>query len=501
MPISFSRIPASLRTPLFWAEVDASQAGYLAQSQPACLLGHMSTGTADEERPYLVSSAAQAALLFGPGSMLADMVRVFRLNDPTGELYAVAVPEATGTKAVGTVTFAGDPTVAGLVAISIGGTRYAIAVSAASTPTTLAQALEDAVTADPLACCTAEAAAGQVTLTARHPGVLGNTVLLALNARGVTSGEVLPDGLTCVLVPFATGTGDPDVADSLTALADIEYDFVACPWSDDGTTDAIRDAYNDAAGRWSWQVQLYGGVYSARAGTAAELVTFAASLNDPHLSILGVPAGTPSPAWKVAAAYCGLAAVAFRADPARPLQTLPLVGIDAAPRGARWSVADRNTLLYHGIATTVAGADDVVRVDREVTTYQTGPAGQADPSYLDATTCATLQWIIRRLRNAILTKFPRMKLANDGTHFGIGNAIVTPSIIRGELVAQYSEMESLGMVENIDAFKKFLIVERDVTDPNRVNVLLPPDLVNQLRVFAALVQFRLQFSTATAVAA
>jgi phage tail sheath gpL-like len=38
-------------------------------------------------------------------------------------------------------------------------------------------------------------------------------------------------------------------------------------------------------------------------------------------------------------------------------------------------------------------------------------------------------------------------------------------------------------------------VERDVVDPNRVNVLLPPDLVNQLRIFAALVQFRLQFST------
>ena len=41
--------------------------------------------------------------------------------------------------------------------------------------------------------------------------------------------------------------------------------------------------------------------------------------------------------------------------------------------------------------------------------------------------------------------------------------------------------------------KNFLLVERDPNDPNRVNVLYPPDLINQLRIFAVLAQFRLQF--------
>jgi phage tail sheath gpL-like len=54
-------------------------------------------------------------------------------------------------------------------------------------------------------------------------------------------------------------------------------------------------------------------------------------------------------------------------------------------------------------------------------------------------------------------------------------------------------MEYLGIVENLDTFKQYLIVERDTTDPNRVNVLFPPDYVNQLRVFAVLNQFRLQY--------
>ena len=37
------------------------------------------------------------------------------------------------------------------------------------------------------------------------------------------------------------------------------------------------------------------------------------------------------------------------------------------------------------------------------------------------------------------------------------------------------------LVENADLFAKYLIVERNQDDPNRLDVLLPPDLVNQLR--------------------
>ena len=51
----------------------------------------------------------------------------------------------------------------------------------------------------------------------------------------------------------------------------------------------------------------------------------------------------------------------------------------------------------------------------------------------------------------------------------------------------------VGLVENLAAFKAHLIVERDPNNPNRVNVLYPPDLINQLRIFAVLAQFRLQY--------
>ena len=495
MPVTFNRIPSNLRTPLFWAEFDATQAGYLSTAAPACLLGHaLATAPATPETPLLVAGVDQAAALFGAGSQLCDMVETYRLNDPTGELWCVAVPAAGGSGATATVTVAGTPTASGTVAIYVGTHRYPVAVTPASTPDSIGTALVAAITADPFASVTAAAATGVVTLTTRTPGTVANTLALGVNLRGVQGGEWTPDGLTVTATAFTGGAGAPDVTAALAALADAEYDYVGLGWSDDATLDAVMDAFNDASGRWAWSIQLYGHAFTAQMGALQDLVDYGKTRNDPHCTLMGYPAGSPSPAWRVAAALTAQAAVGLRADPARPLQTLELVGIALAPRGQRFTVGQRQTLLYSGIATCTAGIDDIVHIERSITTYQTNAWGQADPSWLDVQTPATLQYLVRTLRNAILTKFPRHKLADDGTRFGAGQAVATPRILKAELVAQYSGLMELGMVENMEAFKQFLIVERDPVDPNRVNVLLPPDLINQLRIFAMLVQFRLQFS-------
>jgi phage tail sheath gpL-like len=135
-----------------------------------------------------------------------------------------------------------------------------------------------------------------------------------------------------------------------------------------------------------------------------------------------------------------------------------------------------------------------VRIQRAVTLYQENSFGQPDDSYLDSETMHQSAAILRRLEAIITSKFARHKLANDGTRFGPGQAIVTPKTIRGELIAEYESMERVGLVENLSTFAQYLIVERDETNPNRVNVLFPPDYVNQLRIVALRNEFRLQYS-------
>jgi phage tail sheath gpL-like len=294
---------------------------------------------------------------------------------------------------------------------------------------------------------------------------------------------------------MASGSGAPDFAGAFANLADAEFDFVCCPYTDATALTAMKNSWDDVTGRWSWQRQLYGHVFSAKRGSVAQLQTFGVANNNQHATFIGIYA-SPSPVWEWAAAWCAQAAVSLRNDPARPLQTLPLVGILAAPLANRFLTSEKQTLLFSGVATHYVGTDGVVRIERSITSYQFNVWNQPDPSYLDVETLYTLAYVLRFLRNAITTKFGRSKLANDGTRFGLGQAIVTPKVVRAELIAQYSALEAAGVVENIDAFKANLVVERNAGDPNRLDILYTPDLVNQLRIFAVLAQFRLQYPTA-----
>lgn len=151
-----------------------------------------------------------------------------------------------------------------------------------------------------------------------------------------------------------------------------------------------------------------------------------------------------------------------------------------------------------GVEPTAYVESGVLRIQRDVTTYRKNAYGVADNSYLDSETLHTSAYVLRKLKSVITSKYGRHKLASDGTRFGPGQAIVTPAVIKGELLATYRQLERAGIVENYELFKQYLVVERDASDPNRLNTLFPPDYVNQLRVFAVVNQFRLQYSEESA---
>jgi phage tail sheath gpL-like len=68
---------------------------------------------------------------------------------------------------------------------------------------------------------------------------------------------------------------------------------------------------------------------------------------------------------------------------------------------------------------------------------------------------------------------------------------MTPALGRGAALTWFADMEQLGLVQNLPAFKANLVVSRNPTDPNRLDFMLPPNLMNQLIVVGAQVQFRL----------
>jgi len=328
-----------------------------------------------------------------------------------------------------------------------------------------------------------------VTFTAKNKGAAGNDIDLRLNYLGTAGGEVTPAGLTLTITAMSAGATNPVLDAALASLGDEAFDFIVSPYTDTASLNALKNLLNDKTGRWSYASQIYGHIFAAQRGTLSTLATAGNARNNQHESIMGFY-DSPSPAWIWAADLAGTAAVALRADPGRPMQTLTLSTVLAPPASSRFELDERNTLLWDGISTFTVASDGTVAIDNLITTYQENGFGAADDSYLQIETLFLLMYVLRAQRSLVTSKYARVKLAADGTRFAPGSAIVTPKIIKADLIAQYGELEYDGFVQDAKTYAKELIVEKNRTNPNRVDVLWPGTLINQLRIFALLVQFR-----------
>ncbi|ATG74442.1 phage tail protein [Zobellella denitrificans] len=489
MAVSFNEIPGNLRVPLAYVEFDNSGAvtGTPTLMQKTLVLGQRLAGSEVAAGvPVRITRTDQGAAAFGRGSMLAAQCQALRQANSYGEVWALAVDEpATGAAATGRIQLAGTAAEAGQLALLMTGHRVPVAVAVGDTAQVLATRVAAAINAMaelPVTAAVDGAQTSEVVLTARWKGLTGNDIDLRLNYY---SDERTPVGVAVTLVAMAGGAGSPDLAPALAALGDEWWHYLVNPFTDTASLDALRD---ELLSRWGPLRQIDGVAFMAVRGTHGEASTFGLSRNDHLFSCIGTGLAPQAP-WVWASVLAGVAAYHLGIDPARPLQTLPLIGLLPPAIADRWDLPERNLLLYDGISTFTVDAGGQVRLERLITLYRENAYGDPDPSYLDVNTIATLSYIRYAVRTRITQKFPRHKLADDGIRVGPGQAIVTPKIIRTELLALFTELETRGLVEDFEAFKSTLVVERNANDRNRLDVLSHENLVNQFRVYAHSVQY------------
>lgn len=490
MTISFNDTPTTLRVPFVAVEIDASQAsqGPALLAYRALLVGQKITaGTATADTVYRVTSAAQVLTLAGRGSMLHRMaIAWFAANRSTEVWIGVLADDAAGTAASGTITVTGPATADGTIALYLGAERVTVAVTSGDTDAEIATAVAAAINADADLPVTAAAVDEVVTVTFRHKGLVGNGYDIRDSYR---DDEAVPDGVGLAYVAMASGATNPDVDGLLAALGDTWYNVVAHPYTDATSLTAIEA---ELADRFGPMRMIDVVAITSAAGSFSTMASLGSGRNSQHSVIVAQPGINPlTPPMEHGAEVAGTVARYGAADPARPLQTLALSHSVPPAEADLFTLEERNLLLFEGIATTRVGSGDVVQVDRIITTYQTNAAGADDTAYLDVTTMLTLMYLRYSFRARMQTKYPRHKLASDGTRFGAGQKVITPKLGKGEALGWFRQMESLGLVENFDQFKADLVVERNGADPNRLDFLLPPDLINQLIVTAASIQFRL----------
>lgn len=322
MAIGFSNIPADIRVPLFYAEMDNSAANSASSAMRRLIVAQVNDNVASAEvgKLVLVSSVALAKSIGGQGSMLASMYETWRKTDPVGEIWCLPVHNTVGSIAKGVLTLTGTATESGVLNLYVGGVRVQAAVVNAATAAQAATALALKINASADLPVTAAAVEGVITLAAKWTGDSANDISLQFNRLGKSNGEDTPAGLTTAITPMAGGAGVPDQVAAVAALGDEPFEFICMPWTDTATLNTWQAVMDDSVGRWSWAKQLFGHVYTAKRGTVGTLVAAGQTRNDQHMTIQALELGVPQPFWVQAAALAARTSVFISADASRPTQ-------------------------------------------------------------------------------------------------------------------------------------------------------------------------------------
>lgn len=486
--ISFNQIPSNIRVPLFYSEYDNSNAnqGLTGQVFKTLMIGQKTSGgTAVADVPVQIFSKDQAKGLFGAGSMLHRMAEKYFKNNLSVELWCIpSADNGAGVAATGTATISGPATKAGTLSLYIGGRLVQVAIAIGDIDDDIAADIAAAVNADTDLPVTAGVASEVVTFTAKNKGINGNKIALQMNLQ---SDQATPAGVGVVLVQMASGATNPVLTTMIAAMGDVQYNLLINPYTDATSLTALEAELASRAGPTR---QIDGNMIAVANDTVGNLTTLGNSRNSQFSTIFGAYK-FPNPPEEVAAAAAGQIAGSAQIDVAMPFQTLQLVDIMAPAIADRFQWNERNTLLYDGISTLKVGPGGVVQIEQAITTYQLNSYGVADPSYLLLNVPLMLSYL-RYTQMAVMTsKYGRCKLAKDGTRFGPGQKVITPKTAKAEYYSIFTQWELDGKVEGFEQFKKDLIVEINATNPNRLDVLMAPDLMNQLTVMGVKIAYLL----------
>ena len=487
-PTAFQQIPDALRVPGVFLEVDPSLAevGIGAFPLRALIIAQKTAaGTLAVNTPERITSAEQGSALAGPGSIGSRLPAAWFNGNRSTELDLVLQDDdGAAVPNIETVTFGGAPA-PGVLPIYVAGVRYQIDTSGALTAT--ATLLETTINADPETPFVAATNPGQfeqVILTAKNGGEVGNSIDVRV---AHLDGETIPSGLTVVIANTAVGAGNPDITAALAAIAGVQYDIIVHPYTDAANLTILE---TDLVSRADAMEAIPGQAFTGSAGVQGVLASLGDSRNSEFSTIIGMEV-FPGVAVERAAQIAGLIAFHGGLDPARPFQTLELEGF-AASAPARFTQAERNLLLFDGISTTKSDRVGAVQIERMITTYQTNAAGAPSAAFLDVNLMLLLAFFRKAFTARILQRFPRHKLAADGgTAPGPDTALVTPKGYEAEAVSFYQQLIDLGICEDMAGFVANSTYAINPSDPNRVDAALAPNFVNQFRVAATLVQFRL----------
>lgn len=491
-PPNFTEIPVNWRVPGARMEVKAAVNQNAVMPFPAktLILGYMYS-LSSPGAVVRITSAAQAADLFGSASQLASMCAQYLKVNPYTPLYAGALYSATGTvTATATIAITGTATLAGVLVFRVGGYALEVAVNAGDSGGVVCGALSGLLMTfvDPDApaiglpvCMSGVSSDGQtLTVQSRVPGAGGNQIDIRVDTSG---GNTIPSGLTVTITPMSGGATDSDLAPALASLSDWYTDII-CPWTD-STNLAALQAY--LAQSYGAMQQRDAQAYVALDATYGNALKF--TPNCQFISALPIQ-NSLTPPWIVAAAFGAASCYQTAAQPALQLKNVPLPGVVAPADADRFTPDERQQLLLAGLSTFTVDDSGAVILERVTTTCRTDASGNATNAYFDISSTKVPTRVRYDWDAYVGELYPRNQLCDDSTLAAQYNPnAVTPQRLLASWTSRCTVYEKNGWIQNSAQTAKTSSFNIDPNDGNRVNARQPIQIMGNLMVLAGSLQF------------
>jgi phage tail sheath gpL-like len=488
-------------------------AATLSNSSPSFSVtaGSAQVGGAAVEEPVFVPSADDAATLFGRGSELHRMAIAFFAQYPNGTLYACPVAEASGTPASVVLTFATTATGAFTVRLRLCGKTIDVGVDSGATVTTIAAAVADAINDEQDLPYTAQNSSGVVTVTAKHDGPRGNTLIVdayfvssagaetritasSTTSPGATTGVWSSNGTLGSEITLANGATQDTFANALAACAPTRFDRVVGACIESTNIGRIVTHLNTQAGP---SVQLLAQGVCGCVDTYANAVTLATGQNAARMQIVWhhasvLPAGEVA-AQLAAARLAGDGAVGGvlpgeDSSPSANLDNLELATVlmqrvvGDQPLGTEIEGCLNNGLTPLGRSPTRPGYAALVR---SVTT-RCLRAGTPNFAVLDTAKATVPDHVADVIRGDLPVTFAGCRLAPESDD-GLpprASLVIMPSTVRSRIAYLLKQMEETAILRNVDAHLPLLVVEADEAVEGRLNIEIPVDVIPGAHIFA-----------------
>lgn len=468
--VSFDQIPGNIRKPGVYFELNTKNANSSlpANTQKVLLVAQKSAaGIATANSPIQIFDTAEAERQFGKGSVAHFTARDAIRANRNLVLFVLPVADAlTGVKAVRTLTVTATSALGGELVLFVNGQRFSVGTVKDETADSIAAKIRATLAADSFLPYVVTGTAAAVVLTAVNAGTIASEIPLEIDSSKSI-------GVSVALVETTAGSVDPDIALSLAGASAERFHVVALTLNSDPNI-ALAKAW----------IETQSGPIEKKAGrvifatdpdnSVSQSIAKSSAVNSGRVTNVYYRKSKSSAA-SISAAFA--AVEASEEDPARPLNTLILQGIQAPTIRADFlSKTEQEALLNGGVSPIEPNAAAEASIVRWITTYTLNAGGSADPTLLDGTTLKTLDYVRDAVVIRLQTRFPRAKLSAR-----------TPGLVRTEVLDVLYRLDALEILENVALYVDRVIVERDLQDNNRLNVKIPADVVNGLHIVAGVI--------------